>query len=259
MKCILIYSRKLFYKYNWLMRLLSMHTIGILNYKNNKQSDEEFFLKNELSSLIDGVVLDVGENVGNYCVCLRSLNTECKIYAFEPHPLMYSRLIQNAKSLDAKTFNFCVGHDEGELTLFDYAGNDGSAHVSLHEGVIEKIHNGEAVGHKFRILSLNNFFKQKKLGNIAILKIDAEGHELEVLHGAKNLMMRGDISIIHFEFNEMNLISRVFFKDIWDLLPNYDICRMLLSGLLHIKNYRPVDYELFAYQNIVVKLEKNYA
>ena len=42
MKCILIYSRKLFYKYNWLMRLLSMHTIGILNYKNNKQSDEEF-------------------------------------------------------------------------------------------------------------------------------------------------------------------------------------------------------------------------
>lgn len=254
-----IFSRKIFYKYNRLMHLLSLHAIGILNYKNNKQSDEEFFLKNELSSLLDGVVLDVGANVGNYCVSLRGLNTECKIYAFEPHPLTYSRLIQNTKSLDVKTFNFGVGRDEGELTLFDYAGNDGSEHASLHEGVIEKIHKGEAVGHKVRILSLDNFVKQEKLGKIALLKIDTEGHELEVLHGAKNLLTRGDIAIIHLEFNEMNVISRVFFKDIWDLLPNYDIYRMLPSGLLHIKSYRPVDCELFAYQNIVAKIKKNYA
>ena len=88
-----------------------------------------------------------------------------------------------------------------------------------------------------------------------MLKIDTEGHEFAVLRGASNLLKTGRIDVIHFEFNEMNVVSRVFFKDIWDFLPNYDFYRMLPDGLAQIKNYSPVFCEIFAYQNIVAKLK----
>ena len=93
--------------------------------------------------------------------------------------------------------------------------------------------------------------KHRKIG---LLKIDTEGHEFEVLKGAENLLKAGKIEMIHLEFNEMNVFSRVFFKDIWDYLPNYDLYRMLPDGLVHIKNYSPVFCEIFAYQNLVAKL-----
>lgn len=57
--------------------------------------------------------------------------------------------------------------------------------------------------------------------------------------------------MIHFEFNETNIISHVFFRDFWQQLPGYDFYRMLPSGLIHLKRYSPLLCEIFAYQNIV--------
>ena len=91
-----------------------------------------------------------------------------------------------------------------------------------------------------------------------LLKIDTEGHELEVLKGFEPYIRQNKVDLIHFEFNEMNVASRVFFKDFWEFLPNYDFYRMLQDGLIPIKNYNPVYCEIFAYQNIVAKLKVEY-
>lgn len=86
-----------------------------------------------------------------------------------------------------------------------------------------------------------------------LLKIDTEGNELAVLHGAQNALKNGKIEMVHFEFNEMNVISRVFFRDFWNLLHplGFQFYRLLPNSAFEITRYSPVDCEIFAFQNII--------
>ncbi len=63
-------------------------------------------------------------------------------------------------------------------------------------------------------------------------------------------MADGSIDVIQFEFNEMNVISRVFMKDFFELLPNYRIYRLLGDGVIEFEVYDPTFMEVFAFQNI---------
>jgi FkbM family methyltransferase len=249
-----VFARRSFYKFHKLLYRMSLHGLGILNHKTNKQSGEKHFLRYEINLLNGGVVFDVGANIGNYCSFLNNEYPSCRIYAFEPHPLTYQILLKNTNGRGIKTFNLALGASEGSLTLYDYANNDGSSHASLHNGVIEQIHKSIAIEHRVKLISLDHFVKEQGINHISLLKIDTEGHEFEVLRGADSLLKSGKIEIIHFEFNEMNVFSRVFFRDIWEFLPNYDFYRMLPNGLVPIQKYSPVFCEIFAYQNIVAKL-----
>jgi hypothetical protein len=89
------------------------------------------------------------------------------------------------------------------------------------------------------------------VNEIDLLKIDVEGGELNVLKGCKGAIREKKIKVIHFEFNEMNTLCRVFFKDFIAALPYYVFFRMLPSGLIPLGEYRPLMHEIFAFQNIV--------
>ena len=52
-----------------------------------------------------------------------------------------------------------------------------------------------------KTVTLDNFCSKKKIKNIDLLKIDTEGHEKEVLIGAKNLMKNKKIKYILIEFH----------------------------------------------------------
>lgn len=250
-----IFARKFFYKFNRLIYMLSLNGLGILNYKTNIQNGEESFIKHHVSTIKNGVIFDVGANVGAYSQFIKTNNLNVEIFAFEPHPLTYKKLINNVKSLDIKTYNVGVGSAEDTLKLYDYANDNGSEHASLYKGVIEDIHHGKSIGHEVRVISLDNFSIDHKLERISLLKIDTEGHELEVLKGFQSYIKANKVDMIHFEFNEMNIVSRVFFKDFWDILPNYTFYRMLPDGIIEIERYSPIFCEIFAYQNIVAILK----
>lgn len=251
----LIFARKVFYKFNQFLYQLSLRGIGILNYESDKQSGEDNFIEHHVSKIKEGVVLDVGANVGRYATQIKKFNQNLNIYAFEPHPVTYEKLIGNVERLDINTYNVGVGAAEGSLTLYDYADKDGSSHASLYKEVIEKIHKGQTIPHEVRMIALDAFAAEHGIKRVGLLKIDTEGHELEVLKGFKQFISQNKVDLIHFEFNEMNIVSRVYFKDFWEFLPNYDFFRMLPDGLVPIKHYSPLFCEIFAYQNIVAKLK----
>ena len=251
----LLIVRKVLYKFNEFLYALSLRGIGILNFESDKLSGEQHFIKQHVSRIRKGVALDVGANVGNYSRFIKRLNPDIDIFAFEPHPATYQRLIKNVDGLGIRTYNVGVGSTEGLLKLYDYPDEDGSSHASLYKDVIEQIHKGQAVEHEVKIISLDVFAAEHNIDRVSLLKVDTEGHELEVLKGFENFIKTGKVDLIHFEFNEMNIVSRVYFKDFWEFLPNYDFFRMLPDGLVPIKNYSPVFCEIFAYQNIVAKLK----
>lgn len=250
-----IFARNYFYKLNLFLYGLSLRGLGILNFESDKLSGEDHFINTFGVNFGKGIVFDVGANVGNYAKKLRRSISRAEIYCFEPHPVTFQKLRQYTAQLDVKLFNVGVGSAAGKLKLYDYADNDGSSHASLYKDVIEGIHKKKAVEHEVEVVALDEFVDKHEIERVHLIKIDTEGHELSVLKGFERFIRAGKVDLIHFEFNEMNIASRVYFKDFWDFLPDYDFYRMLPDGLIPIKKYSPVSCEIFAYQNIVAKLK----
>lgn len=252
-----LFGRKLFYKFNMLLYRCSLSGLGVLNYEDDEVSGESEFLKQYLKGRVSGVVFDVGANVGNYSKLVLQVSPQVTLYAFEPHPKTFAMLKKSSHQFNFLPVNAAAGEVEGVLSLYDYEANDGSAHASLYQDVIENIHKARSTEYKVQVLSLGNFAKTMNIEKIDLLKIDTEGNELNVLKGIIEYIESGKIGAIHFEFNEMNVSSRTYFRDFWNLLPNYDFYRLLPNGMARIEKYSPVFCEIFAYQNIVAILKRS--
>lgn len=251
----LLFVRKAFYRLNKLMYSISLRGIGVRNFESDILSGEKTFIEQHVSKMGCDVVLDVGANVGAYSKSIRNANRIVQIHAFEPHPKTYLKLTRNVASLNVETYNVAVGSVAGQLQLFDYADEDGSSHASLYRDVIEHIHKEQSTKHEVKVISLDSFVIDHGIERVALLKIDTEGHELEVLKGFLRFIKTNKVELIQFEFNEMNIVSKVSFRDFWELLPNYVFFRMLPDGLVPIEEYNPIYCEIYAYQNIVAKLK----
>lgn len=239
------------------MYSLSLNSLGILNYENERLSGEYSFI-NKLTKYLneDAVILDVGANVGRYSNQIAKLKPETKIYAFEPHPKTFKVLEKNARLNGYTALQFACGQKPTKLKLYDYDERDGSSHASLYKDVIQDFYNSNPTEHLVEAIDLDSFVAEKNIKNIALLKIDVEGNEYAVLQGLKRSVENDIIEIIHWEFNNMNVISRTFFKDFYDFLDNYHIYRMLPDSLIPLGDYKPMFCEIYAFQNIVA-IHKN--
>jgi len=197
------------------------------------------------------VVLDVGANVGNYAEEVLNHNPEIELYAFEPHPKTFLTLQEKAQKLGFKTINKGCADTIGKLKFYDYANNDGSEHATLLEGVFTDLYNNETTVHEVDVTTLDAFISEHKIEHVDLLKIDTEGFEYSVMSGCIESIKNNKISTIHFEFNSMNIISKVFMKDFIKILPQYSFYRVLPDGLLKIEKEKVLLTEIFGFQNIV--------
>lgn len=247
-----ILARPFFRGLNTRFLLLSLNGLGILNYKSPEISGELSFLKKMVPALkSDSVILDVGANVGGYSNLIREYNKQVQIYAFEPHYKTFENLQKNAVKNQYKALNLACGEKRAKLELYDYEERDGSSHASLYKEAIVELRQSKIVSHAVDVIDLDSFLFERNIEKVSLLKLDVEGNEYRVLQGLKKAIDQGKIEVIHFEFNEMNIFSRVFFKDFQDLLKDYRLFRMLPNHLLPLDTYSPLLCEIFAYQNIV--------
>lgn len=248
-----LFARPVFERFNRLVVVLGLTGLGVLNYANARVSGERHFLRGLLRGRRSPVCLDVGANRGLYSTLVLETNSEAVVHCFEPHPRNFDALRQQLASASGATLNHAgCGEAAGELALYDYFDSDGSSHASMHREVIERLHGSRAVEHKVPVIQLDAYIREKQLQHIDLLKVDTEGHEFAVLQGAAQSIAEGRIDCIHLEFNEMNAISGVFFKQFFDLLtPQYRLYRLLPSAMLEIDRYTPLFCEVFAFQNIV--------
>jgi FkbM family methyltransferase len=248
----ILFVRKRFYKLNKLMFDLSLRGLGLLNYEDDHISGEEYLFRKVLPINNKLLVMDVGANKGDYASKLREFSPDATIYAFEPHPATFQLLQAEAARHDFQAFNLGFSDVAGKMQLFDrISETDGTQHASLYREVIEDIHQAEVATVDVAISTIDVFIVEQAIDHIHLLKIDTEGNELKVLRGAEKALADNMIDMVQIEFNEMNTVSRVFFKDFYQLLHNYRCYRLLPDGLLPIPKYRPLMCELFAFQNVL--------
>jgi FkbM family methyltransferase len=227
--------------------------MGVLNFWSLSASGESHFLVEVLRSKRQPVVLDVGANVGDYTREVLAINSSAVVHAFEPSSVACKQLKNLGLKDNVTIVNSAVGSEQGQLTLYDYQGASGSMHASAHREVIEELHGGQAQGEKVLVQRLDKYLQENDIERVDLLKIDTEGLEYDVLVGLGRYLENGAVEVIQLEFNEMNVMSRRFFKDFWDLLEDYEIYRLLPKGQIRIDAYSPLYCEIFAYQNLIAR------
>lgn len=195
------------------------------------------------------VVVDVGANGGQWTASARSHFPNAHFHLFEPSTECMRRLLCALGEDPAVTLNqVALGRSEGTATLFSDTSGSGLAsltrreidHLGVHMDLTEEV----------RVETLDHYARSKGLTTIDVLKIDVEGHELDVLEGAAEILRR--TNVVEFEFGGTDIDTRTYFRDYWRLLHpvGFTIFRISPVGLLPVTEYKEAA-EDFAFTNYV--------
>jgi FkbM family methyltransferase len=155
-----------------------------------------------LSKHKNGVVLDIGANLGSYCIPLAKKHPDIKFHAFEPQRIISYQLCANViiNSLEnVYAYELALSNESTSLELItpDYATEGNIGAFSINDEVRANEYECPTVNTTDRIdvtlLDWLNF------DNIRLLKIDVEGHELEVIQGGIETIKRNNYPPIIFE------------------------------------------------------------
>ena len=149
-------------------------------------------------------VLDVGANIGYYSVWCSVLQRVEKIYSFEPDLDAFNEL---KKNIELNSVEKLV--TAKMLAVTDYNGKAKfSAHAPMSgiNGIIEtSIHDPDLFQYETEVecITLDSIDDLK--GKVIGLKVDVEGHELNVLRGAKKLLSSSPTVIQIENFGNVDL------------------------------------------------------
>lgn len=195
-----------------------------------------------LGKLLSGnqnrVVLDVGANIGEWTRAMaqesQGRNSQLIIHAFEPCNETYSTLVRNLEEWritdSVKTHKLALSAEEGERTFYSWGKDAGSNGLHLHKGMYS--HEAEGVS-IVPCSTIDRWCDREGIRQVFFAKIDAEGHDYEVLSGAKEMLKAGRIDMLQFEYSCLWISARRFLLDVFELLQplKYTIGKITAYGI----------------------------
>ena len=197
------------------VRLFATASECYLNSFKNRSYDSHHNGEDRVQSLLafkDGdIVFDVGANVGKYTKRFLALHPGVVIHAFEIDPENSQKFLSMHGS-DPRVHLHDTGLAEKAGEFVAYAREGGSQTTSLYDlGMGDR---------KFtaRCMRGDKFCAQHGIEQVDFMKVDTEGHDLQVLKGFGEMLRPEKLRCIQFEYNETSVNARVFLADFFDLL-----------------------------------------
>tara|TARA_Y100000816_G_C26099158_1_gene582203 strand:- start:1231 stop:1947 length:717 start_codon:yes stop_codon:yes gene_type:complete len=195
-------------------------------------------------------IFDVGANIGQTVDEMLEFFPNSIIYSFEPQPKIYQKLTDKFKdNHHVKTFNIGLSNRKDKLSLFINEANN-SVSSSLYrlnldsESIKRNLHpkenfisNNNQNSILVEVDTLDNIGNTLNIDKIDILKIDTQGHEIEVLEGAFKLLKKNFIKAIVVEctFDDLYAIPRDNAPELFKIMYKYNL---FLYDISHIyKDY----------------------
>jgi FkbM family methyltransferase len=199
-------------------------------------------------------IMDVGANIGQFLlVALAELAGRVyRVHCFEPARAAYAGLAAAyGDRADVILNRLALGRRDGMATL--HYDRRGSGLASLTRRHVE--HLGIVFNDAEEVMmdTLDQYCGRAGIERIDLLKIDVEGHELDVLVGGQRMFAKGGVSIVTFEFGGCNVDSRSFWRDFYSWFDGVgmSVYRVTPSGYLReLTRYRESD-EQFRTTNFV--------
>lgn len=133
------------------------------------------------------MVIDVGANIGEFAI--GAARRGAIVHAFEPDPAVFPALKRNAMRYEKiLPHQIALWNEDKIMELFSAPFHDDS---SLIEPTV-KVENVSKIAAR----SLDSFCAEHGIGNIALIKCEAEGAEPEVLEGAGEVLRRSSMVVV---------------------------------------------------------------
>jgi len=160
------------------------------------------------------VILDIGAYHGIYALVAASISPGKKVYAFEPVKESFNKLMRNIRlnNFPIKAFNCAISDKDGVAEFYNI---DSSANLigSLNKESFTQ--SEKLVMQTMPVRSVGSIMKEFNLPKIDLIKLDVEGHELDVLRGMFDYLKRDKPSLILEVLNEENALRiNDLFKDL---------------------------------------------
>lgn len=152
---------------------------------------------NKITNINDKkIIIDIGANIGSVSLPLAKIFRNSRIISIEPTIYAFSRLRKNV-SLNPNLkkrinlLNICISNKKMEIKEVHSSWN------FLNNGKKHKVHLGTLKKTSLKMKKLDQICSKFK--NVNLIKIDVDGHELDVLKSGKKTIMKHK-PFIYFEF-----------------------------------------------------------
>jgi FkbM family methyltransferase len=157
------------------------------------------------------VVCDIGANIGDTSFqILPYVGSSGHIYCFEPVPRLQECLMKNLKANHISCVTLipkALSNSSGQLTMTVELMQPGWSHIKKDDedttlSTLSEIKRSTHENIKVDVTTFDLWLEESDISQVALCKIDVEGHELEVFEGMKKALHKGKIGSIVFERHE---------------------------------------------------------
>lgn len=212
----------------------------------------EYRLLREMAPAFD-TVLDIGANVGDWTAALLALRPSASIHAFEPSASAYDAILRRHFPENVVVHKMAISSMAGAASLHIFG--DASGMNSLHNR--HGLEGGYGIAPATRtedvqLQTLDDFCASHGLKRVDFVKVDTEGHEVDVLRGGVQSLKTGMLHAIQFEYGGAYIDSRKLLKDAFEVFEGLDyvVFRIVPDGLVAYPRYDQ-RLETFQYNNFV--------
>lgn len=198
---------------------------------NNPEQNGEYWLLNEVAKVLpsQALLLDVGANKGEWSLRALSLaeraGKQVAIVAFEPCAATRSLLADRLSGFsNVEVFALALSSIDGEAEFFSSGAGAGTNSLYAVSG---------STSERVQLITLDSFVDRLGIDRICMLKIDAEGHDLDVLKGAEQMLTQGRIDLVQFEYNWRWIISHAALRDVFEYIKDkpYRLGKLVRNGI----------------------------
>ena len=198
-------------------------------------------------------VIDVGANVGQWSASMLTVARDegraedLDLHSFEPSSYTFARLSKALENNQVNLHQLALSERSGSSIL--HVIGKAAPTNSLHALPIMP---PNTTTEEVATSTLEEYAAEVGLDNIALVKIDTEGHDLAVLRGAGRLLTEQRIWAVQFEYNWRWIAAHSFLYDAFRLLdlPGYRLGKLTPKGVEFYPHWDP-DLETFVQGNYV--------
>jgi len=183
------------------------YNLPYFNYKiccNHNVNGELELLRSIIKNTPGACIFDVGATGS---IFPNEINKDMSLHLFDPEFKPSGNIWENTN--EYTMYKKEVNYDSENVTVNKCALND--TDTTIHEYCIK-----------------NN------ISHINFLKIDTDGHDLEVLKGLKDI----PVDMVQFEYDNFYRVNNLDINDMFKMLPEWNFFYVLPSGLIPIEKMR---------------------
>lgn len=215
-----------------------------LQVRNNDSNTDMFTngernLARAIMPLLDerSCIVDVGCHVGDYSIMMAELGYRGSLIMLDMNDDACRQAhLAIGKYSEIRSEVICAIASRESGTNRKYYQGVNSSHNSVFD--MRVLGDSELKAERFiESVSLDDLLRDHSINAVSILKIDAEGSELDIILGTKQYLETQKIDFIQFEYGDAAQVARVYLTDIVRLFKSYGytVYKIMPNSLVRIE------------------------